>query len=35
MITMEQYFIGFLVSFTSFVVAVLISKKRHKLVHLG
>ncbi|AUJ70098.1 MULTISPECIES: hypothetical protein [Pseudoalteromonas] len=32
MITMEQYFIGFLVSLISFIVAVSISKQGHKLV---
>ncbi|MGA4606529.1 hypothetical protein [Pseudoalteromonas maricaloris] len=32
MITTELYFIGFLVSLISFIVAVLISKQRHKLV---
>ncbi|MCG9771531.1 hypothetical protein [Pseudoalteromonas piscicida] len=32
MITTEMYFIGFMVSLISFIVAVLISKQRHKLV---
>lgn len=31
MITTEQYLIGFLVSLISFIIAVLISKQRHKL----